>query len=58
MIKESEFTERELLDIQKYISMMNNQNISESIKSKLSQTPPPKYFEYLTIKENIRTQLY
>lgn len=52
MIKESEFTEQELLDIQKYISMMNNQNISESIKNRLGQTPPPKYFEYSRLKNN------
>lgn len=52
MIKESEFTEQELLDIQKYISMLNNENIPTSIKSKLSQTPPPKYFDYSRLKNN------
>lgn len=57
MIKENNFTDQELLDIQKYISMINNENISESIKNKLSQTPPPKYFEYLAVKEYLRNEM-
>lgn len=51
-IKEVCFTEQELLDIQRYEFVINSPSITNCIKDKLKQTPPPKYFEYSRLKIN------
>lgn len=50
--KEICFTEQELLDIQRYEFVINSPSITNCIKDKLKQTPPPKYFEYSRLKNN------
>lgn len=46
MVKQNNFTDEELRDIQTYESFINNPNVSKTIKDKLKFTPPPKYDLY------------
>jgi len=47
------FTEEELLDIHKYEAIIDSSFINNEIKQKLLQTPPPKYYEYLSLKKKL-----